>query len=62
MSTGDNTDPQPRFTRRSDMESICGCCFTTIQADRYMPIEAAEDVHMDLCLLGPDSPVEYVLW
>lgn len=62
MSIRDNSDPQPRFTRRSDMESIRNSCFTTIKADRYMAIEVAEDIHMDLCLLRHDSPTEYVLW
>src|SRR5271165_1716258 len=63
MSTLANSDPQlPKFTRRSDAESICNSCFVTLRADRYMPIEVAEEIHADVCLLRPDSPVEYVLW
>jgi hypothetical protein len=63
MSIRDNSNPQrSQFTRRSDTESICNSCFIMLKADRYMPIEVAEEIHMDLCLLRPDSPVEYVLW
>lgn len=63
MSTVENSDPQPtKFTRRSETESICNSCFVTLRADPYMPIEVAEDIHTDVCLLGPQSPVECALW
>ena len=62
MSIRDSSQTQPGFDRRSDMESVCNSCFTTIKADRYMPIEVAEDIHMDLCLLRRDLPVDFLLW
>jgi hypothetical protein len=60
MSIQGSSDPQQRFTRQSDVESTCNDCCSTIRADRYMPIEIAEDIHMDLCLLRPDLSIEYV--
>ena len=63
MSTVENSDPQPaKFTRQSETESTCNSCFVKLRADRYMPIEVAEEIHSDLCLFGLESPVEYVLW
>jgi len=63
MSTIGNSDPQStKFTRRSEKESICNSCFVTLRADRYMPIEVSEEIHADVCLLRPDSPIDYVLW
>ena len=59
-----NTDPNlqpPAFTRKSPKESICMFCFLTIQSDRYTPIEEVEDIHADVCLVKPGSPVRYVL-
>jgi hypothetical protein len=62
MSTLGNSNPEPtNFLRRSETESICNSCFGTLRADRYMPIEVAEEIHADVCLMRPDSPVEYVL-
>ncbi len=54
-------DPQPPFTRRSEKESICTYCSLTIRADRYTPLEYLEDIHADVCLVRPDSPVRYAL-
>lgn len=63
MSTVGNSDPRPtKFTRRSETESICNSCFVTIRTDRYMSIELAEEIHSDVCLMRPASPVDYVLW
>ena len=62
MSSPGNPDPQlTKFTRRSETESICVFCFLTVRADRYVPLEEAEDIHADVCLLRPDSPVRYAL-
>jgi hypothetical protein len=62
MSIRDNSDPQPGFTRLSDIESICNCCCNTIKTNQYGSLEIAGDIHMDLCLLQPDSPLSNVLW
>jgi len=40
------TAPQPETsTRRSDGESVCNSCRLAEKADRYQPIEGAEDMH-----------------
>lgn len=52
-------DPRPRplsFTRTSDKESLCMSCFRTVQGDRYLPLEEAEDIHADVCLVKPPDP------
>ena len=54
-------DSQLRFARRSETESVCIFCSTTIRTDRYRPLEDAEDIHADVCLVKPDSSVRYVL-
>jgi hypothetical protein len=62
MSTLPNPVPQPvKFTRRSDTESICMSCFLTVKGDHYVPIEEAEDIHSDVCLVRPDSAVRYMI-
>ena len=60
MSSPQNPDPQ-QFTRRSETESICRYCFVAVHADRYLPLEEAEDIHADLCLVRPDSCVRYTI-
>jgi hypothetical protein len=51
-----NLDPQPSaFARQSEKESICQSCFRTVQGDRYLPLEVAEDIHADVCLVKPLS-------
>ncbi len=63
MSALKTPDPQlAKFTRRSETESSCNYCLVTLNADRYISIEVAEESHSDLCLFRPGSPVEYVLW
>ena len=54
-------DPQLPFTRTSDRESICMLCFLTIRTDSYTPLEVAEDIHADVCLVNPDFAVSYAL-
>lgn len=54
-------DPQPTFDRRFKTESICAFCSLTIRADKYVPLKDAEDIHADVCLAKPGSPVRYVL-
>jgi hypothetical protein len=61
MSSSQNPDPQPTFTPRSEKESICMFCYLTIRADKYLPLKAAEEIHADVCLAKPGSPVRYVL-
>ena len=36
-------------------------CFLTVKEDRYTPIEEAEDIHADVCLMRPGSSVRYIL-
>jgi len=62
MSAPQNPDLQPKqFTRRSETESICRFCFQTVTADRYVPLEEAENIHADVCLIRPDSAVRYAI-
>ncbi len=61
MDSLDNRDQQPRFTRRSETESICMFCFGTVRTDRYVPLEDVEDIHADVCLVRPDSTWGYTL-
>lgn len=57
-----DSDPQPpQFTRKSETESICMSCFTTVRTDKYTPLNVAEDIHADVCLMKPGSPVRYAL-
>lgn len=53
-----DTDQAPRFTPKSENESICMCCFSTVRADRHTPLEVAEDIHLDLCLMGHRPPLQ----
>jgi len=49
------SEHQPMYMRKSETESICMCCFGTIRAGRYMPLNEAETIHSDICLMRPDS-------
>jgi len=51
------TDPGSRFEPKSEKESICLCCFSTVRADRYTPLAVAQEIHSDLCLMGDRSPL-----
>jgi len=52
MSSQDSPDKLTlEFSRRSDTESICMCCFQPVRADRYTPLEEVEDIHADVCPL-----------
>jgi hypothetical protein len=59
MSQPENANPQPRFSRRSERESICMFCFVSVQTDRYVPLEEVEDIHADVCLVRPDDANRY---
>ena len=61
MDSKDPNSSSPAFTRRSEKESICLSCFRTVQADRYTSLETAEEIHADVCLMKPGSPVRYAL-
>ncbi len=61
MSEPENSNPQPKFTRRSETESICTSCFLTIRTDRFVPLEEAENIHADVCLVGQPSPARFTL-
>lgn len=61
MSNPAIADPQLPFTPRSESESICSYCSLTIRADKYLPLQEAEDIHADVCLSKPGSPVRYML-
>ncbi len=62
MSAPGNPDPQSTsFTRKSETESTCMFCFQTVRTDRYVPLEEAEDIHADVCLVKPESSVRYML-
>ena len=56
-----NSDPESKFIRRSEQESTCMFCFLTIRADRYTPLQDAEEIHADVCLVRPDSAVRYAV-
>ena len=56
-----NTDPQSKFTRRSDTESVCIFCCLTVRADQYTKLEDVEEIHADVCLVRPDSAVRYAV-
>lgn len=61
MSTLGNLSLQSeKFTRRSETESVCTSCLLVLRADRYQPIEVAEDIHSDLCLVSAALPSD--LW
>ncbi len=53
---------RPRFAPRSETESICPYCSSTIRADPYHSLQDAEDIHADVCLVRPDSPVQYAIF
>ena len=61
MDSKDPNPTSPAFTRRSEKESVCMSCFRTVQADRYTSLATAEDIHADVCLMKPGSPVRYAL-
>jgi hypothetical protein len=62
MSSQNSPDTKPEFTRRSDTESVCMCCFQTIKTDCYAPLEYVEDIHADVCLMRQGSAVRYIIW
>ncbi len=49
--------PEPAYTRKSEKESICMCCFSTVRADRYTTLDIAEAIHSEVCLTGDRSPL-----
>ena len=60
----DSKDPNPKpaaFIRRSEKESVCTSCLGTVQADPYTQLETVEEIHSDVCLVKPGSPVRYAL-
>ena len=61
MSNQQSPDINPEFTRQSETESICTYCSRSVKTDRYAPLEVAENIHSDVCLHKPISPVRYVL-
>ena len=61
MSSQDSSDAKPQFTRKTETESICMFCFSTVRGDQYVHVEEAEDIHADVCLMKPGSLVRYVL-
>jgi len=55
-------DPQPtEFIHRSEKESICASCFSTVRSDGHTPLKVVEEIHADVCLMKPGSPVRYAL-
>jgi hypothetical protein len=57
-----NSAPEPpQFTRQSESESICMSCLSTVRTDRYTPLEVAEEIHSDVCLVKPISTSRYAL-
>jgi hypothetical protein len=61
MEDKTKSDVGPRFVARSETESVCIFCSSTIRADRYHPLQDAEDIHADVCLVRPDSAVQYAI-
>jgi hypothetical protein len=62
MNTKDPAQTPPAFTRKSETESICMSCFATVKGDRYAPVEEAENIHSDVCLMKPSSPEPYAFF
>jgi len=50
------SDPKEDFTRKSENESVCTLCFSTVRADGYTSLELAERIHAEVCLMGDNSP------
>lgn len=48
---------QDEYTRKSDKESICLSCYASVRADRYTPLEEAEHIHTEVCLMRSDYPL-----
>ena len=59
MRVEDPAPQPPQFTRKSESESVCLSCMSTIRSDRCTPLDVAEDIHSDVCLVKPSSPVRY---
>jgi len=49
------SDPNETFTRKSENESICRLCYSSVRADRYTSLEVAETIHAEVCLMGDNS-------
>jgi hypothetical protein len=49
------SDPKEPFTRKSEKESICMLCFSSVRADRYTTLELAENIHSEICLMADNS-------
>ncbi|HTV65973.1 MAG TPA: hypothetical protein VMD98_10220 [Bryocella sp.] len=50
------SDRKETFTRKSEKESICTLCYSTVRADRYTTLELAEEIHSEVCPMGDNSP------
>jgi hypothetical protein len=63
MNSQEPTSKTSDFTRKSECESICMHCFQMVRTDRWTPLEEAERIHADVCLLRVESAMRYeLLW
>ena len=60
MSTA-TVPAKDEYTRKSEKESICLSCYASVRADRYTPLEEAEHVHSEVCLMREDHPLPFGL-
>jgi hypothetical protein len=51
------SDPKENFSRKSEEESICLLCFSTVRCDQFLSLEVAEQIHSQRCVMGDSSPL-----
>jgi 1,2-phenylacetyl-CoA epoxidase PaaB subunit len=61
MAETENANSQTRFIRRSDTDSICAFCSSSIRTERSTVQEEAEDIHSDVCLARSDSQLSDII-
>jgi len=60
MSTA-TVPSKDEYMRKSEKESICLSCYESVRADRYTPLEEAENIHSEVCLMRQDHPLPFGL-
>ena len=58
MANTENGSLQTGFIRRSDTESICTVCSSSIRTQQSTVLKVAEEIHADVCLARPDSQLQ----
>ena len=49
------------YTRKSEKGSVGLSCYGSVRADRYTPIEEAEHIHSEVCLMRQEHPLPFGL-